>query len=54
MTQDNAHWMYYDNQLLVPFVVADDGTLVATHWEHFATFFNNEFETICAGIEYWS
>lgn len=50
MIRDYAHWEYvFDGY--VPYVVGDDGSLVKSHWEHYAIFFNDQYESIDAAKE---
>ena len=54
VTVDFCHWSHHDDAEFVPFIVGDDGTLVRTDWNAFALFFNDSFESIDAGLEFWS
>ena len=53
MVADFCHWLYHDESF-TPFIVDDNGMLVRTNWDAFAVFFNDAFESINAGLEFWN
>lgn len=53
MTVNFCYWYCHDEGI-TPFVVGDDGQLVRTNWGHLARFFNAEYESGVAALEFWS